>query len=308
MVDRLLIDGYNRRMRGLRIAYAEAFLCVIIWGLSFIATKVALRQASPVTLVWLRFGMGVLLLGGAAGLRGQLAWPARNEIGYFALLGFSGIAFHQWLQSTGMLTSQANTTAWIVATTPVFMALLGWLFLKESLSWLQVGGIFLAALGVLLVVYQGDLGAIAMGGFGAPGDALILISSVNWAVFTTLSRPGLQRHPATRMMFFVMTFGWLFSSVLFLAQSGWGEVSQLTSPGWLAVGFLGIFCSGLAYILWYDALQMIPGSQLGVFIYIEPLVTAVAAAWMLAEPLLAATLLGGVIILAGVWMVNRTEK
>jgi drug/metabolite transporter (DMT)-like permease len=81
----------------------------------------------------------------------------KNEWLYFALLGFLGITFHQWLQSTALTTSRASTTAWIVATTPVFMALLAWLALKEKLGWLQTSGILLAALGVLLVVTDGDL-------------------------------------------------------------------------------------------------------------------------------------------------------
>ena len=187
------------------LPYLEALFAVIVWGASFIATKVALRDVSPITVVWLRFAMGVVILGIAVTVRRQFAWPKRNEWLYFALLGFLGITFHQWLQSTALTTSRASTTAWIVATTPVFMALLGWLVLKEKLDWLQTSGIVLATLGVLLVVSDGDPTSISFKQFGAPGDILILISSVNWAVFSALSRRGLKAHPATRMMFYVMT-------------------------------------------------------------------------------------------------------
>ncbi|MBN1148992.1 MAG: DMT family transporter, partial [Anaerolineales bacterium] len=254
------------------IAIAESIFAVIAWGASFVATKVALREASPVTVVWTRFAMGVLILGIAALLRGQMALPQRGELGYLALLGFLGITFHQWLQSTGLLTSQAATTAWIVATTPIFMALLGWLALREALNRGQALGILLAAFGVLLVVSQGDLAALGAGSFGAPGDLLILVSALNWAVFSTLSRRGLQRYPATRMMFYVMAFGWLFTSLLFFSGEGPGEIRQFSRDGWLGVGFLGIFCSGLAYIAWYDALQALPAAQVGSFLYMEPLV------------------------------------
>jgi drug/metabolite transporter (DMT)-like permease len=132
--------------------------------------------------------MGVVVLGIAVAIRRQFALPNKNEWGYFALLGFLGITFHQWLQSNGLITSQASTTAWIVATTPVFMALLGWLVLKEGLGWVKVFGILLAFIGVLLVVSDGDMTSISIGKLGAPGDVLILISAVNWAVFSTLSR------------------------------------------------------------------------------------------------------------------------
>jgi drug/metabolite transporter (DMT)-like permease len=291
------------------IALLEATLAVLAWGASFIATKVALRDVSPVTVVWLRFAMGVAILALAVFARKQFALPARwKEWRYFALLGFLGITFHQWLQSTGLQTSQASTTAWIVATTPVFMALLGLLVLKESLGWVRVTGIGLAALGVLLVVSKGDFGALSAGHFGEPGDFLILISAPNWAVFSVLSRRGLQNYPASRMMLYVMALGWLFTSVLFFTGPGLSEVTHLSAAGWLGVAFLGVVCSGLAYIFWYDALQAVSASQVGAFLYLEPLVAVVVAAIILGEPLLWASLLGGGIILVGVWMVNRPRR
>jgi drug/metabolite transporter (DMT)-like permease len=287
------------------LPHLEALFAVVIWGASFIATKIAVEQIAPITVVWLRFSMGIIVLGIAVVLRGQFALPDKNEWGYFALLGFLGITFHQWLQSNGLLTSQANTTAWIVATGPVFMALLGWLALKERLGWVKITGIVVAALGVLLVVTDGNLFAMMQGSFGTTGDFLILVSSVNWAVFSVLSRRGLEKHPATRMMFFVMVLGWIFTSILFFSAGGITEIAGLEFNGWYAVAFLGIFCSGLAYIAWYDALQALSTAQTGVFLYIEPLVAVVVAAIILSEPITWASLIGGTVILLGVWLVNR---
>lgn len=288
--------------------YLEVLFAVIVWGASFIATKIGVKDVTPITIVWLRFGMGVVILGIAVAARKEFAWPAKNEWGYFALLGFLGITWHQWLQSTGLVTAQASTTAWIVATTPIFMALLGWLVLKEKLTWGQSGGIALAALGVLLVVSNGDLSGIFVGNFGTPGDFLILISAPNWAIFSTLSRRGLKKHPAARMMFYVMTFGWLFSSVAFFSGGNLSEIQNLTVNGWIGVTFLGIFCSGLAYIAWYDALQAIAASQVGAFLYLEPLVAVIVAAIILSEPITWFSLIGGAVILLGVYLVNRAPQ
>lgn len=288
-----------------RRAVIEALFTVIVWGASFVATKVALRYATPDVVVWLRFGMGVVILGIAVLVGRKFALPEKRDWAYFALLGFLGITFHQWLQSTGLVTAQASTTAWIVATIPVFMALLGWLALKEKLFWLQVVGIFLSALGVLLVVTRGDLVQLASGKFGTVGDFLILISAPNWAIFSVLSRRGLQKYPATLMMFYVMAFGWLFSSVLFFVEGGLNQIGYIPWEGWAGIAFLGIFCSGLAYIFWYDALQVLPVAQTGAFLYLEPVSTVVVAALILGEQLYLATLMGGVLILVGVWVVNR---
>lgn len=287
------------------LPYLETLFAVIVWGASFIATKVALQDISPVSVVWLRFSMGVLILGAAVAMRRQFALPKRSEWAYFALLGFLGITFHQWLQSNGLQTSEAGTTAWIVATTPVFMALLGRVVLKERLGWLKITGIFLAFAGVLLVVSKGDLSSVSVGRFGAPGDRLILVSAVNWAVFSVLSRRGLKSYPAGLMMFYVMSLGWLFTSILFFAAGNAAEISNLTFNGWLGIAFLGIFCSGLAYIAWYDALQALSAAQTGVFLYIEPLVAVVVAFFVLGEPVTVISLIGGGVILLGVWLVNR---
>ena len=105
----------------------------------------------------------------------------------------------------------------------------------------------------------------------------------------------------------------MFSSVPFLAVPGQAghslsEFSHLTLNAWLGIGFLGLICSGIAYIFYYDALQVIPATQAGVFLYLEPLVTLVVAAIILGEPLLLVSLLGGAVILMGVWMVNRPES
>jgi drug/metabolite transporter (DMT)-like permease len=288
------------------VIYLEALAAVIIWGATFVATKIALRDASPVTIIWLRFGMGVLILGATVLIRRQFTLPKGREWAYFALLGFLGVTFHQWLQATGLITAAATTTAWIVASIPVFTAILGWVFLREKLGPLRIFGIFLAAFGVLLIVSRGNLGSLFSGSFGTPGDFLILISAVNWAVFSVLSRSGLNRHPAALMMFYVMALGWLFSCVwLFGLGPGLGEIPNITTPGWLAILTLGIFGSGLAYIAWYDALQVLPAGQLSAFINIEPLVTMVIAAFMLGEAITAASVIGGVITILGVYLVNR---
>ena len=286
-------------------AILKALFAVTVWGASFVATKISLQYVVPTTLVWLRFTMGVIVLGVAVVLSKKFSLPHGKDWGYFAVLGFLGITFHQWLQSTGLVTAQATTTAWIVATIPVFMALLGLVVLREHLAGYQVAGIFLAALGVLVVITKGDLATLLVGKFGTPGDFLVLMSAPNWAIFSALSRSGLKRHSSTLMMFHVMSFGWFFTSILFFLTSGATEIISIPWDGWIAVTFLGVFCSGIAYIFWYDALKVLPVAQTGAFLYLEPLITVMVAALVLREAILLATLIGGITILIGVWLVNR---
>ncbi len=238
-------------------------------------------------------------------LRRQLTLPSREMMPYLAFVGFLGITFHQWLQSTALQTSLASTASWIVATAPIFMALLGWLFLHERFDWLAGMGIVVASLGLILVVSRGEWEGIVDGRFGGMGDLLMLISAVNWAVFSAISKAGLKRMAATQMMFWVLAWGWAFTTLWLVLQGGWRSFVSLSSGGWMSLLFLGIFCSGVAYLFWYDGLEAVPVAQVGAFLYFEPLVTVLIAAILLEETLTWVSFLGGLMILGGVWLVNQ---
>jgi drug/metabolite transporter (DMT)-like permease len=104
-----------------------------------------------------------------------------------------------------------------------------------------------------------------------------------------------------------MTIGWLITSVAFLANKSYTEIPLLDSRGWIAMIFLGIFTTGLAYIAWFDALAQLPAVQTGAFLFVEPLTSMVVAAIILNEQITLVSLLGGAVILFGIWMVNRTS-
>lgn len=287
------------------LPFLEALFAVIVWGASFIATKIAVGQISPVAVVWLRFAMGIPILLFAVIARKQFEFPKGGEWIYFTMLGFLGITFHQWLQSNGLKTAQATTTAWIVSTSPAFIAILGWMILKEKLNIMQSLGIVLAMIGVLAVVSKGNISSIAINKFGTHGDFLILISAINWAVFSILSRRGLQKHASTLMTFWVMGIGWLITSIAFFANKSYTEIPLLDMRGWWAMIFLGIFTTGLAYIAWFDALSQLPVAQTGAFLFVEPLTSMVVASIVLNEQITFISVFGGAIILFGIWLVNK---
>ncbi len=281
-------------------AYLGALFAVIVWGGSFIATKIAVRETSPFTVVCLRFGIGVLVLAAAVARRGDFVVPGWRDLLRFLAIGTLGITVHQWLQVTGLVTAQASTTAWIIAATPLTMAIVGWIVLGERLERRQWVGIVTGAVGVLLVVSRGDWASLAAGSVGSAGDLLVAISTITWALFSVYSRRALQRHAAAPMMLYVMAGGWLMAMVPWVAGGGVAEVGRLTSAGWASLLFLGVLCSGLAYIFWYDALRALPTAKVGSLLYLEPLVTMAAAAVLLGEAITAASIAGGIVIFAGV--------
>lgn len=281
-------------------AYLRAIFAVLVWGASFIATKMAVRETSPMTVMCVRFGIGVLVLFAAVARSGLRPLPERGDLLRFFAIGILGITIHQWLQITGLVTARASTTGWIITATPLMMALVGWIVLGERIGWRQAAGIAVGALGVLLVVSRGDWASVAAGSIGSVGDLLVSLSTITWALFSVYSRQGLQRHEAAPMMLWVMLGGWLAGAVPWMASGGPREVSRLSPTGWGALIFLGVLCSGLAYIYWYDALRVLPTARVGSLLYLEPLVTMVVAAVVLGEAITVASLAGGAVILAGV--------
>jgi drug/metabolite transporter (DMT)-like permease len=283
----------------------KAFLAIAFWGASFVATKIALREVSPLTVITLRFGLGVIVLACLVAVRREFKRPERKDIGWLVLLGLNGITVHQLLQANGLVTTTATNSGWIVALIPVFSALFAWLILHESFGRLKVLGLAVASVGALLIISRGQLSHGLLNIPATPGDFLMLLSAPNWALFTVLSKRMVgERSPALTLMY-VMALGWLAILPLFLINKGWMDLPHLTWAGWGGVLFLGLLCSGAAYVFWYDALEAAGASQVAAFLYFEPLVTLAVAASLLGEHVTWATLAGGATILLGVWLVNR---
>lgn len=289
------------------VGLGSALLSVLFWGGSFVATKVALFDISPATIVWLRFGLGLIVMSILSLGSFRRAGFSRRDLLLFLLLGVIGITLHQLLQVTGLQTAHATTTAWVISTTPIFIALLGVLFLHERLLRNTVIGMAMGTIGVILVVGRGNFPWLGVGTAARTGDLLVLLSAVTWAVFSVLSRPLLQRHDPYPMMTLVMLLGWLCTLPSFLWSDGMNELERLRPGGWTAVAYLGVCCSGLAFAFWYRALKVLPAAEVGAVMYLEPLVTLAVAGLVLREDSPPIVLAGGLLIVAGVWLVTRSS-
>ena len=272
-----------------------AFLAVIFWGISFVATKAALGEVSPITLVTTRFAIGALLL-----LALVRRLPPRKEWAPLALMGFVGVFIHQMLQSFALTMTSASSTGWLIGLTPIWSAVLSAILLRERFSALKILGLAIGFAGALLVVTRGDFSARVFGRPSTLGDLLILISTINWAVYSVIGHNTIRRLGPRRATSGAMLFGALMLAPFFLARRGWTEIPHLTATGWGAVLFLGIGCSALGYLFWYGALEHIEVSRVAALLYAEPLVTVIAAMVLLGEQLSGIVVMGGLLVLAGV--------
>jgi len=285
-----------------------ALIAVVLWGISFVATKAVLREISPITLIFTRFAMGTALLWLILLARRTNTHFPRSEWASLALMGFVGIFIHQLLQAHGLRLTSAVNTGWLIGVTPIWSAILAALVLKERLGRDKILGLALGFLGALLVISKGRISTETLALPSTTGDLLILASTLNWAVYTVLGHPTIRRLGPIRATAGAMLLGWLMLSPLYLAGAHWREYPALSPVGWFSVAFLGIGCSGLGYLFWYGALERVEASRVASFLYIEPLVTFAAAVILLREPVRLLTVIGGLTVLAGVILMQRSPE
>jgi drug/metabolite transporter (DMT)-like permease len=284
-----------------------ALWAVIFWGFSFIATKVALKEMNPFTLLTLRFGMGGFLL-----LLVQLQKDRRFLkafsftdwllIIFLAIVGISG---HTLLQAFGLLYTTAIHTGWIVAIMPIFITIAARFYLGEAITLRKIGGIALGVLGVFLVISKGIF-SFSIFCFGSTfGDFLVLISGLTWTAFTVGGRGFLSRFSPLAAITPMMIVGCLITFPFTWLKWEWNLLFHLSTAAWLGILFLAVFCSGLAYLFWYSALEKKDSSIVGIYLYLEPLVTLSGAYFLLNEEIQWITLMGGGMILLGVYLATR---
>ena len=278
---------------------------VIFWGVSFVATRAVVAEISPVTLIFLRAALGSALLVAILAARGGAWWPARSAWPSLLLMGFVGVAFHQVLQAYALRLTSAVNSGWLIGLTPVWSAILAAVHLRERFPPRKLLGLALGFAGAVLVVTRGQLGSGVLALPSTRGDLMILASTVNWAVYTVIGHPVLKRLGALVATTCAMLVGWALLAGPFLYARGWTDLARLSASGWLSVLFLGICCSGLGYLWWYGALEKVEASRVAALLYLEPLVTLVAARALLGEPVGVTTVVGGLMLVGGVALVER---
>jgi drug/metabolite transporter (DMT)-like permease len=284
-----------------------ALWAVILWGFSFIATKVALREVHPFTLLTLRFGIGGILL-----LLVQLQKDRRflktfsfNDWVSIILLAIVGISGHALLQAYGLLYTTAINTGWFVAVVPIVITIAARLFLGEGITARRMIGILIGFFGAFLVFSKGVFSLSLFRFASTFGDFLVLISALTWTAFTVGGRGFLSRFSPLAAITPIMIVGCLITFPFTWLKWEWNILFHLSLSAWMGVLFLGIFCSGLAYLFWYSALEKKDSGTVGIYLYLEPLVTLIGAYFLLNEEIQWITLVGGGMILLGVYLATR---
>jgi len=300
------------------LTYAGVWFAVLAWGMSFVAARFLLHpetagQAtlSPIVLAAVRFSIASLFFVVPFARALLLRQIARRDLLRMALLGQLTFSLYFWLQYEGVQQTNAGISSiLVVGLIPVVTALLAQLSGKERMHLTTLGALLLGFMGVTIIVLQRPLTMTMASGF-LLGALCLVGNAFAFAAYSTLSKRWMQRVSPL-----VMTGGTMISgaaglvllSLLDPLRNQWGVVTQLDGIQWMALLFLSVVCSVMAYFAYNSALTKIDASRVAVYIYCEPVVAVLFGVTLLAEPLSWQIIAGGVLIAGSVAMVNLIKK
>lgn len=291
-----------KQKKATRIGYVFALITILIWGTTFVSTKILLQTFTPIEILFTRFLIGFLLL--IILYPHRLKLINRQEEWLFIAAGASGIALYYLLENIALTLTTASNVGIIITIAPFFTALFSMLFLKTEKPKKQFFiGFVVALIGIALISYNGnqDLEINPL------GDFLALFASLMWAIYAILTKKisdlGYNTIQTTRRIFF---YGLLFMVPLLFILDFNLELKQFTN--WITVAnilFLGLGASALCFVTWSSSVRILGAVKTSVYIYLVPVVTLLSAVFILSEPLTIKVIIGAVLTLMGLWISEK---
>lgn len=290
------------RMSRRSLAIVSLILLMVVWGSTFVITKAAAQDISPLTLAALRFLIAAAILMPVAIVRGD--WQSLPKpLPLAALTGtaLTGIAGFTIAFNYALVYGSASQGALIYSLLPAAVAIAAVLFLKEHLSKRRIAGIALSIVGVGLVAIGGEADR------GSPQPllgALWMVGAVLlWAGYTVFAKRLADADQVVTAAL-ISLLGVLMLAPLALIELSAEPWRAPPLQAWGGVIFLGVVASALAYIVYGHALRELDASLVGAYINLDPIVGVITAVLFLDETLHTGQMIGGAIALVGMWLAS----
>ncbi len=289
----------RERKEKMNKGYIASSVTVLIWGLTFISTKILLGTFTPVEILFIRFAVGTLVL--FAAVPRAFHTKGWDEEKWFMLAGLTGIFLYYFLENASMLWTSASNAGVIVSTAPFFTALLS---RERKNRWFFIG--FAAAMTGIAMM---SLSGLTLSLSSLAGDLLALGAAFVWALYAVVTKKistfGYSSLLTARRSFL---YGLLFITVPLIFWNGYGEKREiLTLTNTVNLLFLGAFASALCFVLWSAAVRLLGAVRTSVFIYLVPAVTVLASALILGEEITLMSGAGTLITLLGLVLSGRRD-
>ena len=290
-------------------ARASPFLLLtltpLLWSCNWIVGRGLHAEIPPLAMTFFRWLFAIVILAPFALPQVRRDWPIlRRNMKPMLLLGIVGVGLHNALAYLGLNYTTATNGVILNSFIPVMIIALSWVILRERLLPLQLVGVAVSLAGVLAILSQGSLAALAAFRLNG-GDLLIILSMAMWSVYTIGLRWKPEGLGTLTFLFVVMCVGDLAVFPLWLAETIWGRSMHWTAINVAALLSVALFSSVLAYIFWNRGVEEVGANVAGLFVHLMP-VYGVGLAWLfLGERLAAYHVAGIALILTGIWVTSH---
>ena len=289
-------------MRGRPLAYVLLLIAILFWGFAYVVTKSGLDAVPPMMFALLRYAVASLLLVPLALARGGLKrLPHPIPWRTLFLMAITGVALYYVLFNLALAYTSASRTALIQSAFPAIVAVMAVFWLRERVTRQRFTGIGLAIVGVVLIVAAQD---DASARNPLLGNALAFASVLSWGTYTILAKRISDADPIA-VTAVISLIGTVMLVPAALIENADVALSSIPRDGWLAIVYLGGLASAASYLLYSRALRDIDASLVGAFINLSPVIGVVSGVLILGEALTTSAIVGGVMVLAGVWLSSR---
>jgi drug/metabolite transporter (DMT)-like permease len=292
----------ERKGRAELLTEASLLLAVFFLGTNFVAVKYAVGGFPPLPFVALRFTLAGLLLLGLLRILSPKSWPGRRDLVFMAGVGVVGVGMNNVAFTIGVSLTTASETALIYAAVPIWGMILGSMFGLERPTRGGIVGVVVAIVGVGVVVGEGFGGG---GESSLLGDLLVVVATVCWGSYAVLSLPLLRRYPPLVVASLTMLFAGLATmpvAVPGLWGTDWGEVG---AGAWVAFAYSTVLVAAFGFWAWQRGISGVGANRALVYQYLINLVGVASGVLLLGESLTATKILGGAVILLGVYLARR---
>lgn len=269
---------------------------MVLWGVSFVASKVVLQQLTPLTYMATRFAIAALILGVLLWMRGFPRMTGKTHL-LIALTALAEPVAYFLFESYGLQRTTATTASLIIATIPLAVMVVARIILGEPIPRQGFIAVVISLAGISLLVAGARS---ASGDSSVIGILLVFGAVISAAFYITLARKLTQHHSPLVITTLQTGYGALAFGLLWIVQPAAVRIPQLDTAGWGALAFLVVGATVGAFLLYNFALRHESAGTASLYINAIPVVTAITGWLLLNERLTVVQLAGGLLVLIAV--------
>ncbi len=270
-------EGATTAPFGLTVTDLLLLCMALIWGVNFAVVKYGTGEFAPLAFNSARISLAAVVLLAVVALGGGTLPRGRDRLMLLSL-GALGNGLYQLFFVLGIARTRAGDAALLIAASPAFMAIIGRLRGTERTGTRGMVGIGLSMIGIVLVVFGDASVGEEQGRSSIAGDALILVASLCWSLYSVLVKPYTERVDGVALSAVTMVGGaipMLLVSTPTLLAARWSAVS---TGGWSAVAFSGVLALVVAYLFWYRGVRVLGPIRTAMYANLQPII-ALGVAW-----------------------------